>query len=264
MEIPWKCIWCLKELVDSETDESHVLPECLGNDDQQVLPKGVVCKKCNQYFGQKVEPVLLRDPLLHIMAVVLRLRDPDDMNEFRDKIFDTSHPPVGEVKRNATLNAELSSDNFTVDVKYSIEGRLSKTYRRKDLAFLSRAVHKIAYESLAWSIYVKGIFTNIDMFSTEFDYIRDWSRRGQPINFIRPVVRKQSSHNVNKEWKPSHWIFPTYYGAELNLFGDYYVVSLTSPPHRVEDDLRERIDSSKHDTLVWVIGDKLKQLYSTN
>lgn len=47
------CIFC-KEEVSSEHEE-HILPESLGGKDWAVLPEGLVCEKCNQYFGAKVE-----------------------------------------------------------------------------------------------------------------------------------------------------------------------------------------------------------------
>ena len=150
MEIPNRCIWCLKGKREARFDVSHVVPECVGNE-SQILPVGIVCKECNQYYGSKIEPVLLSDPVFHIAAVLLRLRDPEDMNEFRSKIFDSSHPAVDEVQRNMITTAKLSSDTFTADIKYCIEGRISKVYELREKAFLSRAVHKIAFESLAWS-----------------------------------------------------------------------------------------------------------------
>lgn len=51
------CIFC-KEEVGSEHEE-HILPESLGGKDWAVLPEGLVCEKCNQYFGAKVESAAL-------------------------------------------------------------------------------------------------------------------------------------------------------------------------------------------------------------
>ena len=74
--IPYKCIWCLENSSKSTfTSESHVLPECVGNERQQVLPRGIVCDKCNQYFGNKVEPTLIDDPIFKMVAGILLLRD---------------------------------------------------------------------------------------------------------------------------------------------------------------------------------------------
>jgi len=107
----------LRGAADVQFDISHVLPECVGNENIQVLPKGIICRQCNNYFGSKVEPVLLRDPLFHIVAVFLRLRDPDDMNAFRDKIFDEEHPAAGKVTRRLDLGMKLAPENLTVDIK---------------------------------------------------------------------------------------------------------------------------------------------------
>ena len=149
MLIPNCCIWCHNKSPEATFDMSHVLPECVGNENQQTLPSGIVCKQCNNYFGTKVEPALLEDPLFHIIAVALRLKDPQDMNEFRDLIFDTKHPPVGSVERNLHCDIKISPNNMKLNVRYHIEGSISKTYQKRELALLSRAVHKIAFTSKA-------------------------------------------------------------------------------------------------------------------
>jgi len=47
-----KCIFCLSEN-SSFSKEEHIIPESLGG--EEILPKGFVCDRCNQYFGTKVE-----------------------------------------------------------------------------------------------------------------------------------------------------------------------------------------------------------------
>ena len=75
--IPFRCVWCLRQAPDVAFNVSHVLPECVGIKGH-ILPLGFVCEGCNSYFGQKVEPILLDDPLLHTIAVFLSLVDPDE------------------------------------------------------------------------------------------------------------------------------------------------------------------------------------------
>lgn len=51
------CIFCEKDSQDSVSVE-HIIPESLGNN-EHILPRGIVCDKCNNYFASKVEePVL--------------------------------------------------------------------------------------------------------------------------------------------------------------------------------------------------------------
>lgn len=56
------CIFCKGESSASRSVE-HILPESLGNT-EHVLPLGVVCDGCNNYFASKIEQPLLEDPYL--------------------------------------------------------------------------------------------------------------------------------------------------------------------------------------------------------
>ncbi len=52
-----KCIFCNNDSSTSKSVE-HIVPESLGNKDI-ILPKGIVCDQCNNYFARKVEKPLL-------------------------------------------------------------------------------------------------------------------------------------------------------------------------------------------------------------
>jgi hypothetical protein len=52
-----RCIFCKQDSSTSKAIE-HIIPESLGNI-EHTLPAGVVCDKCNNYFGLKVEKPLL-------------------------------------------------------------------------------------------------------------------------------------------------------------------------------------------------------------
>ena len=115
LPIPNRCIWCCRPLAEVSFDESHVLPNCIGNDNQHVLPPGIVCKPCNGYFGTQVEPALLKDPVFHVIAVFLQVVDPDDMNVFRAKLFDNEHPPVGRPTRTLNLHSHVRASDLTFE-----------------------------------------------------------------------------------------------------------------------------------------------------
>ena len=55
-----KCIFC-KHISDDSKSVEHIIPESLGNT-KNVLPRGVVCDKCNNYFSRKIEQPLLGQP----------------------------------------------------------------------------------------------------------------------------------------------------------------------------------------------------------
>jgi hypothetical protein len=51
------CIFCKKPAISSSV--SHILPASLGGEKWACLPDGLVCRQCNQYFGEKVERLAL-------------------------------------------------------------------------------------------------------------------------------------------------------------------------------------------------------------
>lgn len=54
------CLFCKENSTNSKSVE-HIIPESLGNK-EHILPKGIVCDKCNQYFAIKIEKPLLEKP----------------------------------------------------------------------------------------------------------------------------------------------------------------------------------------------------------
>lgn len=59
------CIFCKRDSSTSISIE-HIVPESLGNL-THVLPAGVVCDVCNQYFARKIERPLLESPVFRLL-----------------------------------------------------------------------------------------------------------------------------------------------------------------------------------------------------
>ena len=262
--LPGRCIWCLRSAPDVAFDVSHVLPRCLGNLSNDVLPAGVICRECNNFFGHKLEPVLLRDPLLHDIAVFQRIADPADMNEFRDRLFDDEHPAEGKVERDfhVELDVALKSARLVFTLGYAIRGKQAITYRPRDRRLLSRAVHKMALEEAARQVFVDGVPLKVDLFGAEFDDVRNWSKRGEPQNSIRPIIRFV---RPNEMAKPEYGYFILQSrGAlivELHIFGDCYVVNLTSSPQEAEEQLKRLAEEHPDpSTDRWLFGERLESL----
>lgn len=257
LPIPNRCIWCHREPPDVSFNISHVLPECVGNEHQQTLPPGIVCSDCNSYFGTRLEPVLLDDPFFHVIAVFLSLVDPDDMNVFRERLFDETHQPDAPLRRSLNLSAQICESKLSLGVSYEIQGHISRHYTPRKLKFLSRAVHKIAFESLAWTHFVKGIEYPLDLFSPAFEPVRHWGREGQPQSYTRPVLRRMGE-SISPEWETRLWRIGEAIGSEIRLFGDWYGVSLTSSHTEVLHHLRAWVGSQTEG--VWYIGDTFARL----
>jgi hypothetical protein len=271
---PHQCIWCLRyESSATFGSESHVLPRCIGNIAEQVLPKGVVCDDCNHHFGRELERSLIEEPILRALAAILGLRD--GASE-----FSYQHAASG-VRRTAHITAEVSANRITVTTQYEIEGQpnkpsearaivMSKDYVQRDLAFLSRAVHKIAFESVAHSLFVgTGLkkqskeMGDIDLFDHGFNVIREWVRYGEPQHSVRPALRILKLDEVKRqeelwEWGGKGGRFQGWIYYELNLFNDWYIVSLTSPASKVRGHLVDWFKKRKPKHRVWTVGDRLQ------
>jgi hypothetical protein len=274
--IPNRCIWCLKEPPSATfKSESHVLPECVGNIRQQILPRGVVCDSCNHYFGNKLEPKLIDEPIFSTLVGILELRDIDSQ-------FTYTHSPSG-IHRTAHMSAEVSANRITLTTQYEIKGQpdkpkevrtisKSKDYNKRDLAFLSRAVHKIVFETVAHNLFVgtglQGVrneFEAIDIFGSSFNVIRDWVRYGKPQNSVRPALCIQKFDEVERREQLFNWggqrrYFPQWICYELNLFNEWYILSLTSSPDEVEGDLKIWGKKIKTTNPIWMLGDKLQAI----
>ncbi len=79
--VPGRCIWCRCSAASGYSDESHVLPNAIGNRDH-VLPPGVVCLSCNNYFSRDVDTALLNFAPLAMTATLL-----EAMNPRKDRLF---------------------------------------------------------------------------------------------------------------------------------------------------------------------------------
>ena len=250
------CIWCEGSVSDS--DVSHVLPECFGNLDAQVLPKGTVCRSCNNYFGSKIEPALIEDPVIHAICVILRVVDPGDANVFRDRLFDDKHPSVAPPQRNLSLNLTVRNNALELDVSYEVKGTLGREYDRRSVASFSRAIHKLAFESFVWlQLQPDPKPSKMDPFSESFRPVRRWARYGEPNGKVRPIVRMPAS-NITHEWEPRLWEFDEHFALELRLFGDWLAVSLTSSPADTEEHLKRWC--SRTARTGWLIGDSFGPL----
>lgn len=54
-----RCIFC-KQSSEYSTSVEHIVPHSFGNR-RAILPKGIVCDQCNNYFARKIEQPLLAD-----------------------------------------------------------------------------------------------------------------------------------------------------------------------------------------------------------
>ena len=185
------CIFCRKSDVAFRSVE-HIIPESLGNlSGRHVLPKGIVCDPCNNYFSHSVEaPILSHTSFQNIrgkfqiptkrrkipfvkgyangtdVEVGMRL----DKKSGRLEVFSTKDSQKSEFERLRRLDALFIRKNvyvFPMDV-------------RPPQKEMSRFLAKMALEAIfARFDLVSGTESALEMISTDhYDNIRKWARYG--------------------------------------------------------------------------------------
>ncbi len=172
------CIFCKNPSSSSKSVE-HVIPESLGNK-KHVLPKGIVCDSCNNYFARKVEK-----PFMDLSAVQ-QLRFQQYLENKRGKIPSISGLITPDVP--ALLTRYPEHDFTSVDVSERDLARLLQAKKGTiiipparelpDTLVVSRFIAKIALEAMALRLveHSEGIAYLCD--EPQLDILRDHARRG--------------------------------------------------------------------------------------
>jgi len=267
-----RCIWCLQESPNATFNSvSHVPPQCFGNK-EWILPVGIVCDSCNNFFGRRIEPIFLNhNPTFKVIAFLLQLKNPRTNRLIQPCLFEWKYSAPG-VKASFDTTMNVSDRTITLSVEHTIHdvhgisnrSNKQETYsiNGRVIAFISRAVHKIAFEALAYTILVKRTAQNMDIFDSRFDLVRKWARFGEPYVPIRPVIRRQSiDMGKSSEFGSElHQRSSSALAMQLNIYGDLYGVSLTSLPDEVYDDLRSwALQDIEYP--VWCMGERFQKLH---
>jgi len=200
---PGVCIWCRGP---AGSNVSHVVPQALGNA-VQVLHAGIVCARCNNFFGTGIEAALMNDPIVDMLRWYSGLRNVRTNRTPPSQRLGVAFPSTGHPTAELRYTMHIGSggqvpayalpgyiiapsDNVvTLEMHSPRVERFPFTYDRRKLAKLSRAFYKIAVETLASLTYEipESDFT-IDLFSSDFNAVREWVRYGSPPTLVRPVL----------------------------------------------------------------------------
>ncbi|HBV7996727.1 TPA: hypothetical protein MD627_005580, partial [Citrobacter freundii] len=178
-----KCIFCKMESISSKSVE-HIIPESLWNT-KNILPAGVVCDKCNNYFSRKVERPFISTPgmdlfrfhqiipnkkgrLPSITGAISGSDSPVKINKFFDE-------------NNVFISVELSNEQFDfLEKSGESELYIPVEADRPAVKETSRFIAKVALEALAQRLMKKEGGIDYIISETQFDLIRNHARYGQP------------------------------------------------------------------------------------
>ena len=211
-----KCIFCGLDSSGSKSVE-HIIPESFGNS-TAVLPKGVVCDKCNNYFGREVE-----SPFLNSKAVLL-LRQELQLEKKNGKVLNLSEYPFAD-----SIVKQVSDQHYLVYtrddmseemvhnsvVKYQHYVEETDNELLKPNIHMSRMLGKMALETFVFRCGVEsGVCDYIredDVFKPLRMYVRFDSRKMWKYSSRRIYSRARSYNgdpNTHVNWEYDFLFLP--------------------------------------------------------
>ena len=199
-----QCIFCK---IDSSSSVSveHIIPESLWNT-KHILPRGVVCDQCNNYFAREIEKPFLDS------AAIKQLRFLEALPNKRGKIPAASAIFMPGFPVNITRNLK-GDDPMCVDVSPEAFAQLTNSFggtlllpmggRQPDDRVISRFLAKMAIEAMAY--HLLGTDGGVEYIANEaqIDPLRRFARRGEPKSWphharrIYPAYRKVAGEGSN-------------------------------------------------------------------
>jgi hypothetical protein len=237
-----RCIFCKEDSKDSKSVE-HIIPESLGSY-KVVLPAGIVCDKCNNYFARKVEnPLLSNESFRNVRAWY---QVPTKKGKYPSVKGEIAGTDVNiniklDKEKKLELNPEKLSEKEMVDnFDINVNPLIFKIDINPPKELMARFMAKMGLEYLAYR-YMKhdsGIEHIVE--HEHFDRIREFARfnksqKSWPISrrVIYPV-ETQMKHSDTDKWihagfgydlmtifnRETYFCF-SYYGVEfvINLGG---------------------------------------------
>ncbi len=240
------CLFC-KQNSDTSKSVEHIIPESLGNKDH-VLPKGLVCDNCNQYFARKVEKPLLEQPYFRNVRHRARIESKKGRVPIENAIIISPELAKADIifdrKEDKTIiimeDEEKARRIFSSPKGSMIIPAFDKPEDNNKI--LSRFLAKVAVEGLLhWLLKEDGWIDEV-MTNSGLDEIKKYARYGQGVEFWpyhqRRIYSEETRFNhplisiqdyeVLHEFK----ILPTkesHYYFVIAIMGIEYEISLGGP-----------------------------------
>jgi hypothetical protein len=194
------CLFC-KQNTDNSKSVEHIIPESLGNK-EHILPRGLVCDNCNQYFATKIEKPLLeqpyfknvrhragienkkgRIPIEKALIISPEIEEIEIMIDKKGKTILLFND--GEKAKRILLNPK--SGSFIIPTFDKPE---------ENNKILSRFLAKVAIEALLkWIIYEDGWIDEV-MNKPELEDIKKYARYGEGCDFWKYHQRRIYSESA--------------------------------------------------------------------
>jgi hypothetical protein len=204
-----RCIFC-KKSSDASRSKEHIVPESLGNK-SHVLPAGVVCDQCNNYFARKIEGPLLAEDALRSLRFHQAIANKSGRIPPLDVIVAPGVP--GRLYQNGDPESMLVLDISPEDVRAletSDRGLIvfPGVTRSPDDSLVSRFLGKCGLEALAERLLTNGHSLEPLVDHTGFDLLRGHVRRGSPLEWTYSMRRiYDQNHRLLEGSQPVQRLF---------------------------------------------------------
>ncbi|MEJ7623785.1 MAG: HNH endonuclease [Pyrinomonadaceae bacterium] len=192
-----QCIFCKIDSTESCSVE-HIIPESLGNL-SHVLPPGVVCDKCNNYFATKVEKPFLETDAMRHMRYDQAIPNKRGRVPIVEGIVLPDYPAVLQKFTNSNLAGIISLDE--VGAKHILATKGAKLIlplaSDPPARLVSRFLAKAAIEAMAARFSRNEEWLASFAAETQLDPIRHHARRGEPADWPFHVRR---IYNMDAKW----------------------------------------------------------------
>jgi hypothetical protein len=173
-----RCVFCKSDSSSSRSEE-HIVPESLGNR-SNILPPGIVCDQCNNYFARKVEKPVLDSGLFAVTRFTQALPNKRGRVPMVRGFIGLDGPvEVGRDPDGKFLPIDVPSEIFQ-KITTSKTGFLilPTTGPEPDPYIFSRFLAKIALEAMAQKLLGQPVLLESLIDDPQLDPIRDYARKG--------------------------------------------------------------------------------------
>lgn len=178
-----RCLFCKLDSTGSRSIE-HIIPESLGNT-TSVLPKGVVCDRCNNYFSREVEKPFLESPLIRALRFHQTLESKRGRVPSLLGVISPGVPAIVSRFPKNDLTSVLVPEDAIDDIRRLSKGSLILPINGPlpRGPTVSRFMAKVALESMAARIVTHADGLEYLCNETQLDDLRNHARRGRLPNW---------------------------------------------------------------------------------
>lgn len=243
-----RCIFCKKTSANSKSKE-HIIPESLGNN-SHILPSGIVCDSCNNYFSRKVEGPLLNSLYFRTLrseeGIMSKRGRPAQVPSILAPGFYTMDLAISSDEKNDALDIVLPHEkDWDIMVRHNKEQTGVKFYIPKcpdepPSGIMDRFLCKAAVEAFAMRLIQKPDSLEEFIDDEQLDAIRNYARYGQSYKswlYHQRVIYSRDHLHLRLDAQPSQVLheFDFLFTDEgevyfiLAIFGVEYTINMAGP-----------------------------------